>query len=214
MPKEYEYLFQDFDKLKIISKLKELKAIYKGTYLFRVQQLNMPEKENLKNSRIRIRDEGFRITMTIKTKTKTNDFDEEKEIIIDNFETGIDMLLILGCEKDAYHEKIREIWTIKNTEIVFDIGPGYPEVMEIESKTLGELKNMVKLFNLIVIPKNERKNLFVELFGIDMKEIYKIKNITFINAKKILTPLVSKNKKKFNLLIKEQKNIFKKIIKS
>ena len=32
--------------------------------------------------------------------------------------------------------------------------------------------------------------------------------------KKILTPLVSKNKKKFNLLIKEQKNIFKKIIKS
>ena len=25
MPKEYEYLFQDFDKLKIISKLKELK---------------------------------------------------------------------------------------------------------------------------------------------------------------------------------------------
>ena len=38
MPKEYEYLFQDFDKLKIISKLKELKAIYKGTYLFRVQQ--------------------------------------------------------------------------------------------------------------------------------------------------------------------------------
>jgi len=111
MPKEYEYLFQDFNKLKIISKLKELKAIYKGTYLFRVQQLNMPKKENLKNSRIRIRDEGFRITMTIKTKMKikVNDFDEEKEIIIDNFETGIDMLLILGCEKDFYQEKIREI---------------------------------------------------------------------------------------------------------
>lgn len=97
---------------------------------------------------------------------------------------------------------------------MFDVSPGYPEVMEIESKTLGELKNMVKLFNLIVIPKNERKNLFVELFGIEMKEIYKIKNITFINAKKILTPLVSKNKKKFNLLIKEQKNIYKNIIKS
>jgi adenylate cyclase class IV len=155
----------------------------------------MPKKENLKNSKIRIRDEGFIITMTIKTKTEINNFDEEKEIIIDNFETGIDMLLILGCEKDAYHEKIREIWTIKNTEIIFDIGPGYTEIMEIESKTIGELKNMVKLFNLIVIPKNERKNLFVELFGIDMKEIYKIKNITFINAKKILTPLVLKNKK-------------------
>ena len=90
MPKEYEYTVQDFDKLKIISKLRELKGVHKGTYLFRVQQLKMPGEENTKKIRARVRDEGFRITMTIKTTTV--DFDEEKEIIIDNFENGIDLL--------------------------------------------------------------------------------------------------------------------------
>ena len=45
-----------------------------------------------------------------------------------------------------------------------------------------------------------------------MKKIDKIENITFINVKKILTPLVSKNKKEFNLLINQQINFFKKIV--
>ena len=57
----------------------------------------------------------------------------------------------------------------------------------------------------------ELKNLFVELFGIDVKKIDKIDNITFMNAKKILTPIVSKNKKEFNLLINRQVDYFKKI---
>ena len=85
--------------------------------------------------------------------------------------------------------------------------------MEIESKTLGELQKMVRLFNLTVVPDKKQKNLFVELFGIDMKKIDKIDNITFVNAKKILNPFVSKNKKEFNLLINQQINYFKKIVK-
>ena len=206
MSKEYEYTFQDFNKSKIILKLNKLKGVYKGTYLFRVQHFSIPQSEN---SRARVRDEGFRITMTIKT--ATGDFDEEEEITIDNYDNGVNLLLKIGCIKKFYHEKIREIWNLNNTEIIFDTIPGHPEIMEIESKTLGELKTIIKLFNLTIVPNNKQKNLFVELFNIDMNKINKINNITFNNVKKILTPFVTKNKKYFNSLIKEQINYFKKI---
>jgi adenylate cyclase class IV len=207
MPKEYEYSFQDFDKAKIISKLKDLKAVHKGIFLFRVQQFKLPNQPDIKQYRARVRDEGHRITMTIKTTTV--DFDEEKEIIIDNFENGVALLLQLGCTKHVYFEKIREIWQLKNCEIVFDTPPGYPDVMEIESKTLAGLNKMVKLLGLLVVEKEE-KNLFVELFGIDEKEFKKLNNITFTNVKKILTPLVTKNKKQFNALVDRQKTLFRK----
>lgn len=81
--------------------------------------------------------------------------------------------------------------------------------MEIESKTLAGLNKMVKLLELVV--EKEEKNLFVELFGIDEKEFKKLDHITFNNAKKILTPLVTKNKKKFNALVDRQKALFKKV---
>ena len=207
MSKEYEYSFQDFDKSKIISKLKELKAVYKGTYLFKVQKFKLPNSllpEVRNNSRARVRDEGHRITMTIKTTTA--DFDEETELIIDNFENGVALLLQLGCTKHLYLEKIREIWTVQNTEVVFDTPPGYPEIMEIESKTKKQLNKMVKIFGLTI--EKDQKNLFVELFGIDMKKLDKFDNVTFINVKKILTPLVTKNIKQFNTLVNAQKTLF------
>jgi len=154
--------------------------------------------------------------MTIKTTTE--DFDEEREIIIDNFENGVALLLQLGCTKHVYYEKIREIWELKNCEIVFDTPPGYPDVMEIESKTLVGLNKMVKLLGLVVIPEKEQKNLFVELFGIDENEFKKLNNITFNNTKKILTPLVTKNKKQFNKLtddhLKKYKTVIKKLAKN
>ena len=150
MPKEYEYAFQNFNKSKIISKIKKLKGVYNGTFLFKVQQFTPPlymlHHSNYDRINIRVRDEEFRITMTIKIPTE--DFDDEYEIIIDNFEHGSNLLQILGCKKKSYYKKIREIWTISNTEIVFDTELGYPEIMEIESQSFEELQKITKFFNL------------------------------------------------------------------
>ena len=203
MPKEYEYEFLDFDKSKIISKIKELKGSYKGTYLFKIQYL----LNDIEKTHIRVRDEGFQITMTVKT--ETSDFDEEEEIIIDNFDNGVNLLLGLGCKKSIYIEKIREIYTILDTEIIFDTPIGYPDILEIESKTLKKLKEMVKHFNLKVIPKNEQKNMYVELFGINLSNIKNINNLTFKDAKKKIILHVTKNKKEFNLLINKQIKAYK-----
>jgi len=58
--------------------------------------------------------------------------------------------------------KIRDIWTLKNTEIVFDSNPGIDDRMEIESKTKKELNDMVKLFNVTPIDRADR---YMDLFG-------------------------------------------------
>jgi adenylate cyclase class IV len=160
MPKEYEYAFINFDKEKIISKIKKLKGVYRGTFLFKTQQFNLPYNSILTPSlNIRVRDEGYRTTLTIKIPPLSNNamdnFDDEYEVIIDNFDNGVNYLLSLGYTKKVYYEKIREIWNISNnfykkynTEIVFDTEYGISEIMEIESPTFEELEKMVKLFNI------------------------------------------------------------------
>ena len=68
MPKEYEYAFFDFNKADIISKIKSLKGKHKGTYLFKVQIFEHPL--DTQGTCIRVRDEGFRTTMTKEFCTK------------------------------------------------------------------------------------------------------------------------------------------------
>ena len=203
MPLEYEYSFFDFDKKEIIRKIKEMKGLHKGTYLFRVQVFIHPQEKV--GTYIRVRDEGFRTTMTYKYKEPNAKFENEHEINIDNFDTAVNILLGVGCKKKYYYEKIREIWTVKNSEIVFDMNPGSDERMEIESKTKSELDKMVKIFN---IKPTEIENRYIYLFGLD---IPKTLDLTFLNAKKDLLKYVKKNKKQFIELVDEQLKTFKKL---
>jgi hypothetical protein len=179
MPIEYEYAFQNFNKNNIISKLKNLKGKYKGTFLFRVQQFNPPTSlhsslhSSLHRDRqynqynqynIRVRDEEYRITMAVKT--PAGEFDNEEEMIIDDFDAGVNYLIGLGCTPSVYYEKIREIWNINDTEIVFDYEDGSPDIMEIESPTHEELEKMVNMF--FKLDKKNRfftnlKNIFTHL---------------------------------------------------
>ena len=205
MPKEFEHAFYDFDKKEIISKIKDMKGTHKGTFLFRVQILIHPH--DAPGTYIRVRDEGHRITLTYKYQGPTDKFQEEEEVNINDFDSGVNILLGIGCKKKYYYEKIREIWDIKNTEVIFDSNPGIIDKMEIESKTLKELKQMVKYFNLKV---EERSDKYIDLFGIT---IPKTIDLTFANVKKELSKLVKKNKDMFTKLVDNQVKKYKKIIK-
>ena len=206
MPLEYEYRYFDFDKKQILKLLEENGGIQKGHYLFRVMIFTHPLD---KTSVIRIRDEGYRITMTYKENTN-KEFQNENEVIINNFDQGVNIFLGLGCKKKYYFEKMREIWEIKNTEIVFDISPGLTEIMEIESKSNKELLEIVSLLNLNNIPHDTSTNaqLYEELFGIVFTKNI---DLTFNTVKSMLKP--TKNKKDFNKLIETQHKLYKKIIK-
>ena len=208
MPLEYEYVFRDYDKKDVITKIKNMNGKKFGHFIFRVIVFQHPDKENM--SYIRIRDEGHKITMTLKQKSKTQ-FSDEYEIEIDNFETAEKMLYLLGCTKKYYYEKMREIWHLDNNdiEIVFDTTPGFPEIMEIEC-----LKSKTKLDLLIsklelkdsIVDKEKSKPLTEELFGFLIPKT--IPEITFGNVKKELSKYVVKNKKLFLQLVKENLEIY------
>jgi len=205
MPKEFEHEFFEFNKKDIISKIKEMNGKCKGIFLFRVQVLVHPL--NTPGTYIRVRDEGFRTTMTYKCKNPNDKYEQEEEIVIDNFDNGVTLLLSLGCKKDYYYEKIREIWYIKNTEVVFDSNPGIDDRLEVESKTLKEMKEMINIFNLKITDIPER---YMDLFGI---VIPKTVDLRFKTVKKDLINTVKKNKETFIKLVDEQLKKYNKLFK-
>lgn len=205
MPKEYEYRFSDYNKKDIITKLKELKAKYFGTFKFRVMVFS-----DVTNSEkyIRIRDEGHRVTMTIKNNL-TDKFPIENEVIINDYDEGIKIFLQLGCNKKYYYEKYREIWNYKNSEVIFDMNPGIPELMEVESSTKKELEILCKKLELNITNYKGFANStrYNDLFGISIDP--KTLNLTFKSALKELKP--TKNKEEFVKLVKMQIKEFKKL---
>jgi adenylate cyclase class IV len=204
MPKEYEYRFNSYDKKQIISKLKELGAKYFGTYKFKV----MVFTDSVNSEKyIRVRDEGHRITMTIKNNL-TDKFPVENEVIISDFNEGVNILLQLNCKKKYYYEKYREIWNLKNSEIIFDMNPGIPELMEVESSSKKELDDLCKKLELNIKSYTGFSNntIYSELFGV---VIPKTLDLTFKNVGKELKP--TKNIEQFKKLVKMQLSEFNKI---
>ncbi len=209
MPFEYEYRYQAgrFEKNKILTKLQEMGAIKHGHWIFRVQVFNHPTL--VEKTYTRVRDEGHKITMTFKS-TSGGEFANEEEIIISDFNAGVNILLGLGCTKKYYYEKMREIWHIDNTEICWDTNPGRPDLMEIESKTKKELDNLVDKLGLKDVPHDDFKemDLYEIPFGV---VIPKTIDLTFNTVKEKLGPLVTKNKELFDKLVDKQIKTFNKV---
>jgi adenylate cyclase class IV len=204
MPKEYEYRFNNYNKKEIITTLKDINAKYFGTFKFRV----MVFTDSINSEKyIRVRDEGHRITMTVKNNL-TDKFPVENEVNINDFDEGINILLAVGCKKKYYYEKYREIWHFKNSEIIFDMNPGIPELMEVESNTKKELDILCKKLELNINNYQGFSNnqIYLDLFGIT---IPKTLDLTFKNSKKELKP--TKNKEEFIKLVKMQLKEFNKI---
>ena len=206
MSLEYEYQYYMHDKKKIIPLLKSIGAKKKGAFLFRVMVFKHPLDES--NSYLRVRDEGHRITMTYKTNTN-KEFPLENEIIINDFDSGCNILLGIGATKLFYYEKIREIWEHNDAEVVFDTAPGRPEIMEIESPTKKQLNKFA--IKLELEPHSDTLvDLYKEAYGISLNNV----SLTFKNAKKELLKLVKKNKLELIRLLKEHNDVYKKLIKS
>ena len=207
MPIEYEYQFRNYDKSKLIKEMKQLGAKKKGDYLFRVNVFEHPNK--IDDTYIRVRDEGFRITMTYKYQP-LNKFADENEIIIDDFDEAITILNNLGCKTKYYYEKIREIWNLDNCEVVFDTIPCNPEIMEIEAVKKRDLTRLIKTLDLEKYRSQSYNNdVLKELFGFTIPKLEK--EITFTNSKKLLGKLVTKNKPLFNQIVNEQKEKYKEL---
>ena len=201
--KEYEVRISNIDTTEFRKKLKKI-----GAKLDNPKQL-MPSvvfthPKNKKDSYLRIRNEGKQITMTNKSNLK-NKFVTEYEVEIDDFQSGVDLLLSLGCKIKYYVEKIRETWKVPGCkEIVFDSYPGLKEYIEIECNSEKILNSTMK--KLDVKPDNSDisiDGMYLNQYGIK-KDRKKSERFTFKDSKKNLSKFITKNKSTFNKIIKEQ----------
>lgn len=169
--------------------------------------------ENVKGY-ARIRQEKDSMTMTVKI-YKDKNFPEEYEISInETFETGLNFLKALGLEQKAYQESYREKWSHPLVhEITFDTIPGLPTYMEIDCTSEDNLNKMIELLNL------DKSKMRYGAFDKTYNEYYDIPidvinnhtpMLTFKNIKNELK--IGKNKKLFERLAKEQKNIEKYVL--
>lgn len=153
---------------------------------------------------LRVRKEYNKVLLTSKSYKGT--FAVEKEIEVADYNDTIESMKKSGYSIKYDFMKIREKYSYKNTEIVFDMYPGLPEYMEVESKTLEELKEVCSLLNLDT-SKHTWKHLdrwFTEIYGIFKAP----KNLTFGNLEEKLKPLIKKNHNLFDNINKYQKIFF------
>jgi adenylate cyclase class 2 len=208
MSKEIEKRFFNFDRLNIEKILKELGAVKKGLYLFKVVQF----KGTFPIITLRLRDEGYRITFTIKE--KTDDYDLENEVIVNNFNEMRTMMNKLGIKEKYSNEKIREIYNIDDAELIFDHWPGLPGYIEIEAPTEDKL---IELANKFELDMNEKPGgfakMYQELYQPKIDDIAKL-NISFDNINETVKPLVSKNIDLFEKIVEGQKKLLEKVNKS
>ncbi len=194
---------------KVIKRLKKMGAKKEGKYIFKVMKFTPPN--GLKNDTLRIRDEGRYVTMTYKRKDVKSGYNEENEVIIDNFEMGVEFVKKMGAKENYFYEKLREVWRYKNTEITFDDSPAIPTIMEIESK-VGSEKDIYRIAKKLGFDKKNEgakrsSELYKELYGFEVNEL----SIPYEKMKSILGKLCKKNKNKMNKIIKSQIKEYKKI---
>ncbi len=211
MSLEIEKRFKNFDYNKIKKQLKELEIKKERGVLFKLASYRSL-REGYTG---RIRDEGTKITFTIKQK-KGGDrlYDTEYEVVVDNYEMMDRMIQLLGLEKLYDLHKYREIYKTSNgkSEIIFDHFPGLPPYMEVESKTEKELKSVMKKLGLNDEANFTAKDLYFEQYGVtkDRKDT----SLTYQNANEMLDKFITKNKDKFNDILKHQNKFLNKKVKT
>lgn len=133
MNTEIEVKFSGVDHDSLRNKLRELGAtLEEPMRLMRRVVIHTPEMTQ-KNAFVRVRDEGYRVTITYKQ------FDEdslagakEHEIIASSFDDAINIFSAAGLVYDTYQESKRENWRLGDVEVMLDEWPWLQPYIEIE----------------------------------------------------------------------------------
>lgn len=102
-----------------------------------------------RNAYIRVRDEGYRTTVTYKQ------FDDltltgakEIEVQVSDFEAMVAIMEKTGMHKRAYQESNRETWKLDGVEIVLDEWPWLNPYIEIEGPTEAAVQAVAEKLGL------------------------------------------------------------------
>ena len=196
---EYELSFFDFDyeEMRKLLRQKGGKMIHKMT-LYKATYFQLCGEDNFKKGMMRIRDENGQVTLT--TKKFGAKFPEEYEVNIEETFEEIEKILVkAGLEAKLETKKYREKWSFPGcNEIVFDLWPGLPIVMEIDCTSKEALNKTCAKLGL------DTKD---GVCGSKTMHLYGIKEpegtVSFSNYKKVFKPIIKKNAKLLGSLTKK-----------
>lgn len=206
MSKEIERRFYTYDRRTLEEKIKQYGGIKKGMFKFQILAFEPPAGYSV----LRLRDEGFRITFTIKKKT-ADGYEEENEVIINNFQEMRTIVEKMGYQKKYLIQKIREIYDIENSELVFDHYPGLPGYIEIESPTEEELFSLADRLGLRRDEEQiEAGDLYENYYAIK-KEGRKLLDLSFDNIIDVMSEYIKKNKEMMEEILAGQLKLLEKV---
>lgn len=149
MKDEIEVKFVNVDHDAVREQLKKLGGVCEHPMrTMRRVVVHTPEMSK-KNAFIRIRDEGYRTTMTYKQfDSDSVDGAKEHEVSVSDFDEVVSILARGGLEYDVYQESKRENWLLGDVEIMLDEWPWLNPYIEIEGDSEAKLQEVAKQLGL------------------------------------------------------------------
>jgi adenylate cyclase class 2 len=149
MNSEIEAKFLNIDHDLIRSKL-----LYLGATLEQPERLmrrvvvhtaSMTEK----NAFLRIRDEGYRTTVTYKQFDEDSiDGAKEYEVTVSDFDSAVNIFKESGLIYDTYQESKRENWKLDEVEVMLDQWPWLNPYIEIEASSEADVRRVAVMLEL------------------------------------------------------------------
>lgn len=145
MNKEIEAKFADVSHEDVRKKLMELGATCTVPMRDMKRVVIHTPDMTTKNAFIRVRDEGQRVTVTYKQfDSDSVDGANEYEVVVDDFDTAVNIFKAGGLAYDTYQESRRENWVLGDVEIMLDEWPWIKPYIEIEGESDEALREVAE----------------------------------------------------------------------
>ncbi len=151
MHTEYEATFPDIDPDQIRQQLKTCHAhLDRPAFLQRRWVFDLPPAHAIPGGWLRLRHEGERITLTLKVIAgPTIEDQKELELEVNNVQRAEELLGLLGCQKRAYQENTRELWSLDEVAITIDTWPFLSPFVEVEGPSKQAVQDVCEHLGLL-----------------------------------------------------------------
>lgn len=104
--------------------------------------------ERVLHGRLRVRNEGDKVTVTYKGRNPKLQYAHEIETTVGSYETMVEILRAIGLRPLSVQETKRETWRLDDVEIMLDEWPWVKPFIEIEGKTEAAIQKCAHLLGL------------------------------------------------------------------
>lgn len=140
---EAKFLNIHHDEIRVKLELAGAKLEY-PMRLMRRQLFDYPDGRlrTANHGRLRIRDEGSKVTLTYKARGEGK-YAQEFETLVGSYEAAADIMQAIGLRAYTTQDTKRETWQLGDVEVVLDIWPWLDPYIEIEGPTESSIKAAV-----------------------------------------------------------------------